>query len=266
MNLWDSLPHLLPYDILLLSCEGGETSNANPPVLESYLNAGGRAFASHYHYAWFSNNNGSNQGFTVPTDWGGNLATWTPGSAGGAGPVAGVIDQTLNVGGGPFVKGQMLDQWLTVVNALGTNNVAAGQLAIFSPRYNAVVGPANLPSQPWITAMNNGTKQTMYFSFDTPVSLTAPAAGTMPNFCGRAVFSDLHVSGCDKPGTCNNGYASNMDTPNVGAGGGQPPPMGCAAGDLSPQEKALEFMIFDLSSCVISDYVAPPTMVPVVVN
>jgi hypothetical protein len=95
------------------------------------------------------------------------------------------------------------------------------------------------------------------------------ADGGVPNYCGRAVFSDLHVSGCNMGGTCANGYASNMDTPNSGGRNGttgQPPPMGCTAGDLSPQEKALEFMLFDLSSCVVSDYVAPPTMVPVVVN
>jgi hypothetical protein len=247
-NLWDSAAHLLAFDILLLSCEGGETYNANPQVLESYLNAGGRAFASHFHYAWFN---------TAPPDWGNNLATWAKGGGTAQGPDNGVIVQTLNVGGGPFVKGQMLDQWLGVVAALGTDGVPAGDLAIFAPRYNAVVGPANKPSQPWITDMRNGTNQTMYFSFDTPVNAAANA------YCGRAVFSDLHVSGCSMSGaTCNIPYVSAMDSANFM--GGQAPPGGCIAGGLSPQEKVLEFMLFDLSSCVISDMVPPPTKIPVV--
>jgi hypothetical protein len=51
------------------------------------------------------------------------------------------------------------------------------------------------------------------------------------------VFSDLHVAG------------AQADT--------NPPPTGCVSGPLSAQEKALEFMIFDLSSCVIPDSVPP---------
>jgi hypothetical protein len=39
-----------------------------------------------------------------------------------------------------------------------------------------------------------------------------------------------------------------MDSANVT--GGHPPPAGCTAGDLSPQEKAIEFSLFNLSSCV----------------
>jgi hypothetical protein len=291
LHLWDTAADLMPFDILLLSCEGGETYKGNPSALETYLNAGGRAYASHYHYAWFAGPLSSGQNYKAPTDWGNALATWTAGANGGAGPDNGVIDQTLNVGGGTFVKGQMLDQWLGVVKALGTDGVPATDLAIFAPRYNAVVGSGNKPSQPWITVATTGggggggycsyrqrqngtcdagagptSNQTMYFSFDTPVNAAVPADGGAPAYCGRAVFSDLHVSGCSNTGSCAGmqggpPYSSASDSPNDM--NGQPPPAGCTAGDLSPQEKALEFMLFDLSSCVIADSQPPPTMLPV---
>ena len=68
-SLWDTSADLMPYDILLLSCEGGETYKANPPALEEYLNAGGRAFGSHFHYSWFSGPIGSGQNYSAPADW-----------------------------------------------------------------------------------------------------------------------------------------------------------------------------------------------------
>jgi hypothetical protein len=246
-NLWDSAAHLMPYDIVLLSCEGAETFNANPPALESYLDAGGRAFASHYHYAWFSGPIASkmapgNQTYTAPADWGTHLATWTAYGDSSNGSVDGVVDQTLNGSTGGFVKGQMLFQWLGLNGALGVN-AQANDLSIYAPRYNAVVSAANTPSQPWITSTTASGNNTMYFSFDTPVGGVPDPAGGAPGYRGRAVFSDLHVAG--DPTTKDN---SN-----------EPPPESCGAGPLSPQEKALEFMLFDLSSCVIADTVAPPT-------
>jgi hypothetical protein len=77
-SLWSSQAQLMPFDILLLSCEGAETDSANPPALESYLNAGGRAFASHFHYAWFSGPIESTQSYTATADWGTRRGLRTP--------------------------------------------------------------------------------------------------------------------------------------------------------------------------------------------
>jgi hypothetical protein len=244
-TLWDSQAHLMPYDIVLLSCEGGETYNANPANLEAYLNAGGRAFGSHFHYSWFSGPIGSGQAYAAPADWGTNLATWTAGSNGGGAQANGKIVQTLNGSTAPFVKGEALFQWLGLEGALGVLGAPAMELPMRPPRFNAVVGPNNKPSQPWVN--DDKTANTMYFSFDTPVNAPVPADGGAPAYCGRAVFSDLHVGGETMP----------ADNP--------PPPGGCTAAALSPQEKALEFMLFDLSSCVIPDTQAPSDAgVPVV--
>jgi hypothetical protein len=66
-----------------------------------------------------------------------------------------------------------------------------------------------------------------YLSFATPIGKTTEEQ------CGRAVFSDIHISNT--------------------TGGGTFPGACSAAGDFSPQEKALEFLFFDLSSCVQND-------------
>jgi hypothetical protein len=261
-TLWDTAAHLMAYDITLLSCEGAETYKANPPALEQYLNQGGRVFASHYHYAWFAGpmeavqaNMLTGANYSAPADWGTHLADWNPdlmfmsspmpGMGYPLGDIGGIIDTTLNGSSMPFPKGVALQKWLGVVNALGQSGVPPTELSIFQPRFDVTVGPTNTPSQPWITSDSQGISgMTQYFSFDTPVNLTpmtGPDPGA-PTYCGRAVYSDLHVSG--DPMT--------TDDPNT------PPPAHCANVVLSPQEKALEFMLFDLSSCVIPDTIAPP--------
>jgi hypothetical protein len=247
-KLWDSQSDLMAYDIVLLSCEGGETYNANPAALEAYLNAGGRAFASHYQYPWFAGPIQSKQNYSAPSDWGTALATWTPVGNGGPnymnGDVGGDPVVTLNGSSTGFPKGEALDQWLGNVGALGASGVGSTEVSIFQPRYNAQVTSANKPSQPWITfndtSMSPAKLWTMYFSFNTPINPPAGMNETMPKYCGRAVYSDLHVAG----------DPSTTDTMS--------PPGGCADGPLSPQEKVLEFMLFDLSSCVLSDTVPPP--------
>ena len=219
-GLWDSKADLMKYDILLLSCEGGETTQMNQQALFDYAAAGGRVFSSHFHYSWFN---------TGPFG-SANLATWTTGSN-DIGDISADIVTTLP-GGAVFPKGQALKEWLTNVNAL-----SGGTLPIQQARHNADVAAANTASQAWITQA--GANATEYFTFNTPLN-AAPA-----NQCGRVVFSDLHV------GAASNDYNGAADTV----------PEGCMDQDLSPQEKALEFMLFDLSSCVTPDN-QPPTAPP----
>jgi hypothetical protein len=239
--LWDSSADLLKYDIVLLSCEGEETKDgvgtgaaetqvpltaADQDALQDYANGGGRVFASHFHYAWFSDtlSAGPNTG-PFGAD---NLATWTPGTN-DMNTINANIEQTLP-GGGMFPKGVALFTWLGNVGAL-TNT----ELPIQEAKHNADVGIANTLSTPWIVADNKATPPgaTEYFSFDTPVGAAADKV------CGRIVYSDLHVG------------AASGDQPAM------PVPQECTVAKLSPQEDALEFMLFDLSSCVTPNSVIP---------
>jgi len=231
VSLWDSQADLMPYDIVLLSCEGDETYNSNAPALKAYLDVGGRAFASHYHYAWFA---GSLSGENVPappSDWGSNLATWNHNSASLQLFASATVVQTLNGSTKPFQKGEALYEWLSSNGGLGVEGASAGDIPIFNPKGD--VGAAN-KAQPWLTSGSN----TDYMSFDTPVNAPPAPDGGAPAYCGRAVFADIHVGG-------DLHFAADTN----------PPPSGCASHALSPQEKALEFMLFDLSSCVVSDTV-----------
>jgi hypothetical protein len=259
-GLWDQPADLNQHDVVLLSCEGQETTGGTPGVpmtaafqnyLMNYANAGGRVFASHYHYAWFN---------TGPFNTGANrLAAWIT----GAQPIDDTVsfptdvDTTL-ASGGAFPEGAALQQWLGNVGAL-----TAGQLPVWFARHNvqALVAP---PSTEWIhldPSVNQAPSATQYFTVDTPIGATAEAV------CGRVVYSDLHVSG--GPGT--NAPGVPPDYPRTGGGrngGGMRGgivPSGCAAHPLTPQEEALEFMLFDLSSCIQpigQPPVPPPTGIP----
>jgi hypothetical protein len=246
-GLWDQTSDLMANDVTLLSCEGAETQDgpngaltpADQQNLLNYANAGGRVFASHFHYAWFN----------VGPWMGLNLATWYPGQNALNDGMSFPGDvYTMQLNGMSFPEGVALEQWLGVVNAL-TNN----QLPIYFARHNSDVlptaGPPGTPSQPWIVLDQSVTvmvpngiataNAAQYFSVDTPVPVAQK--------CGRVVYSDLHVSG--GAGAMEDGLPYFLpDYPNGGPG---VVPTGCAMHPLTPQEKALEFMIFDLSSCLI---------------
>jgi hypothetical protein len=135
-------------------------------------------------------------------------------------PQTGYIDQS-------FPKGKLLAQWLQVVNASTT----LGQIPVNTLRhdYDGVIAP----SQSWMTINQPTANASIHYTFNTPVG-AAPAAQ-----CGRVLFDDFHVEDATAGGTT---------FPNE-----------CAGGTMTPQEKLLEFMIFDLTSCVTPDV---PTCTP----
>ena len=273
--LWDTQAHLNEHDVVVLSCEGHETTGGSTgtrvgapaqQIMMNYANIGGRVFASHYQYAWFN---------TGPFATGANnLATWTT----GGGTIRGNenddqtypadIDTTLG-SGAAFPEGSALAKWLGLVGAL-TNN----QLPVKYARNNVVALLA--PSTEWIhlaPSVAGAPSAPQYFSADTPVG----AAGD--KVCGRVVYSALHVSG--GPGKSVSGVPADADYPDTtagaaGAGGGPgmgmmgggmmlkggTVPSGCTMHPLTPQEAALEFMFFDLSSCLVPIGEEPPVVVP----
>jgi hypothetical protein len=262
--LWDTAADLDQHDVVLLSCEGHETTDGaagrggggaltaqHQQFLMDYAGMGGRVFASHFHYAWFN---------TGPFNTGANkLATWTTGAQqidDNAG-FPSDIDTTL-VGGAAFPEGSSLQQWLGNVKALDAN----GKLDIFFARdnvhANALLQP---PATEWIKldqSVQQAPSATQYFSVDTPIGASSEAV------CGRVVYSDLHVSGGPGQKLPAPNQTVAVDYPGAAMGAGGTVPDQCAQRDLIPQEKALEFMLFDLSSCLVPiGKTAPPPPVSI---
>ncbi|HSQ64556.1 MAG TPA: hypothetical protein VLM85_15135, partial [Polyangiaceae bacterium] len=124
-----------------------------------------------------------------------------------------------------FSKGQTFAQWMQLVG--GLINVSPPEMTITSPRYD--FSSVASPAIEWMYA-NAGTAKPgpanpqfpLHYTFDTPWQ--------QPSTCGRVIFSDFHVANAGSAGLTF--------------------PAECTAGPMTPQEKALEYMIWDLASCV----------------
>lgn len=201
---WSNLANLKKYDIVVLSCEGAEHLENKPmparEALRDYANAGGRVFASHFHYGWFEYGPAEFQ----------STATWT----GGGTSTNYAVDMT-------FPKGKAFGEWLVNVGASTT----LGQIPLSAVKND--VGTINAATTTRWIYKSAAPESVKYLSFATPVGKP------IEQQCGRAVFSDIHISNT--------------------SGGGTFPGACASSGDFSPQEKALEFLFFDLASCLQND-------------
>ena len=208
--------------MVILSCEGNEhnetKSAAAKENLRGYLDSGGRVFASHFHYTWFKNGSAM-----LPT-----TALWVTNSD--------TPDQTTFIDTS-FAKGDAFADWLVNVGASSER----GKVPMTELRRNVTAVPGTgapaETSRRWIYGQNGAAEDTKFYSFNAPIG-AAPEAQ-----CGRAVYTDIHVSsGDDSSGT----FPSN-----------------CKTSGFTEQEKALLFLLFDLAACVQDDNKTPePPQIP----
>ncbi|MFN0253349.1 MAG: carboxypeptidase regulatory-like domain-containing protein [Kofleriaceae bacterium] len=216
---WSDVNNLKPYDIVFLSCEGQQNGDTKPqPALDAmkaYADLGGRVFASHWHNIWIGGDWTDGNGQT-PAVWS-EIADWVTDNGTNLSNATDTIDEVNNP------KGTSFATWM--LNVMGST--VRGQISVTDPRITAL-GVDTTKAERWVYLNNGGAERPQTFQFTTPNE--AP----LNDRCGKVVFTDMHVTGTSP--------------------GGSYPMQSCAnAGTtLTPQEKALAFMFFDLASCVAS--------------
>ncbi len=215
---WADTANLDNYDIVILSCEGDQNPGTKPQgaldAMKAYADLGGRVFASHWHNVWIGGAFQSG-GPQTPAVWD-SIATWDNQDNPGNPPVIATIDEVSNP------KGVSFATWM--LNVMGSTT--RGQLPITEARVTSV-GLDATKAERWVylTPQESGSVEGIQnFQFTTPNEV-APGAR-----CGKVVFSDMHVSGGPDTGDYPDSCGGSMT--------------------LSPQEKALAFMFFDIASCV----------------
>jgi hypothetical protein len=224
-TLWGNQATIDQYDTVLFACQGDDYQKtaAQQQIVVNYANQGGRVFATHYSYVWLDNT--AHNATWSPT------AQWTQAEgAFAADPQTGYINTAA-----ADPRPTTMAKWLQFIGASTTY----GQMSIGTLRQD--FAGVNSPSLLWINVDDTGTPPLLpglgnvplHYTFDTPWNV-APA-----NQCGRVLYSDFHVEDATTSGTTF--------------------PAECTSPTMTPQEKMLEFMIFDLGSCVTPPVCQPKT-------
>jgi hypothetical protein len=222
-SLWNTEAGLSAYDVVFLSCEGAQYENAKNATaraaMKAYADKGGRVFASHWHNYWLA---------AGPPPWNTAVTFQYKGHAPGEDDLPDLGNVTADVDT-TFPKSAALMRWLVNVGASTTS----GKIALRDAQHTSIgYDPTKTERWIWLPTTANGKPSVQYASMTTP--LEAPEEQK----CGRVVFSDIHVSG---------GPAADKSGEDL-----EYPKDGCTTPvtQLSPQEKMLAFMIFDIASCV----------------
>ena len=232
-TLWNDLEKMKTYDIVMFSCEGAQYSRTKPQAaldaVKAYADFGGRLFLSHWHNIWIEGATDEDNMGQVPAVWGASatapgIATWTDRVEELAINSSSRIDETSNPKGVAFASWMMNVGGSTVRDHIELVNQAPDEhdVVLSSGRSTcAAVDPERAERWVFLPDQGGGTQN---FQFTTPIEQPVDAR------CGKVVFSDMHVSGIAGEGVYPESCGTSLE--------------------MTPQEKALAFMFFDIASCV----------------
>jgi hypothetical protein len=230
-TLYNSAAELKKYDIVFSACECSALDRGQGyQNIKDYLESGGRFFGTHYFYNLFSNSTQCAVGSSYATATCKGPAEYNA-VASWIGEASGPYTAYLNVDTS-HPKGQALMAWLQNVQPTNPGLLLMGNsVQLTDLRANAQ--GTNAAATRYLYTNTNS----YYFSWNVPTM-------AMPDKqCGRSVFSGVHLSGSASgswPGRCSNLPLANYQG----------------------NELALEYLFFDLSSCVGDDKKPPPIPPP----
>jgi hypothetical protein len=207
----------------------------------NYANGGGRIFATHLSYSWLENIGGASTPWNATATWAGD-------------PIPGT-DIEYNTGSAvieppPGLPPGDVTTFYNWMNGLAWNGAMSGVFPIVQERNNFTA--TSVGTTLWMSTENAaptiscsggadcasyGTYPTSFplvYVFPTPFQATTSPTVTQ---CGKVIYSDFHVSviAGNPADQSDNGYTF---------------PDECTGAPMTAQEKALEYLIWDLASCV----------------
>ena len=213
------------YDMVVFDCEGAQHNKTAAQLsnVQQYANAGGRVFGTHYGYAWMFTNQDWGCGFGCTTS-GNTVAYWSGDNYDVPDPVNATVDNATMLA---WLSQPLVGVITPPGNTISVNQPRDNLNYVIPPNGSGVPATQQyLHSPPYGACAAGGCP--LEFTFNTD------PYGTTAQQCGRVLFSDFHVYG----------------------GAGASFPSECSVAPLTPQERVLEFEIFDLGDCV--QQITPP--------
>lgn len=226
------------YDMVIADCRGNEggtpgAESKGSANVRRYVNRGGRFFASHYAHNWIQSGSESYDP-DAPLETGLNPAvTWAAHDAGTEDGTGVISENPPRSNASPRI--QTFIDWMVREDAV----TSADELTFNIPEPRSRAATLGPYTEEFVHCDGGICDRASRWRPQQLAFYTPYAAPEAEAACGRVVYSGFHVS---VTGSGDESFPEHCD------------------GDLSPTEKTLLFMLFDLGACI--GEVPPPSCTP----